>query len=62
VSERSWYVSIDTIRKKKYDLKAINPNAPDTSDKRTPQELLAIIRQAQREIDGSLEALMQTME
>lgn len=62
VSERSWYVGVETIRKKKYDLKAINPNAPDTSDKRTPQELLTIIRQAQREIDGSLEALMQRLE
>jgi len=62
VSERSWYVDIEAIRKRKYDLKAINPNAPDTSDKRTPQELLAIIRQAQREIDSSMEALMQTLE
>jgi type I restriction enzyme M protein len=62
VSERSWYVDVQTIRKKKYDLKAINPNAPDTSDKRTPQELLAIIREAQGEIDRSLEALMRTFE
>jgi type I restriction enzyme M protein len=60
-SERSWYVEIEAIRKKKYDLKAINPNAPDTSDKRTPQELLAIIRQTQREIDSGWEALMQTL-
>jgi type I restriction enzyme M protein len=56
-SEHSWYVDFETIREKKYDLKAVNPNAPDTSDKRTPQELIDIIKQAQREIDASLEAL-----
>ena len=60
-SEHSWYVDIEAIRNKKYDLKAINPNAPDTSDKRTPQELLAVIRQAQQEIDSGWEALMQTL-
>jgi type I restriction enzyme M protein len=57
VSERSWFVGIEIIQKKKYDLKATNPNAPDTSDKRTPQELIAIIDEAQKEIDKGLEAL-----
>lgn len=57
VSERSWYEDIETIRKKKYDLKAFNPNAPDNSDRRTPEELIAIIRQAQQEIDEALQAL-----
>jgi len=61
VSERSWYVEFETIRKKQYDLKAINPNAPDTSDKRTPQELLSIIRQAQQEIESGLQALLPTL-
>ncbi|RME87041.1 MAG: N-6 DNA methylase, partial [Anaerolineae bacterium] len=57
ISERSWYEDIEAIRKKNYDLKAFNPNAPDTSDKRTPEELIAIIRQAQKEIEEALQAL-----
>jgi type I restriction enzyme M protein len=61
VSERSWYVDLETIRRKKYDLKAVNPHAPDTSDQRTPQELLAIIREAQREIESGWEALTKTL-
>jgi type I restriction enzyme M protein len=61
ISERSWYEEIETIQKKKYDLKAINPNAPDKSDKRTPQELIAIIEEAQKEIDGGLNALKKLM-
>jgi hypothetical protein len=43
-------------------VKATNPNAPDTSDKRTPQELIAIIKGAQKEIDEGLRALKRMME
>lgn len=57
ISERSWYVNIDEIRAKNYDLKATNENAPDLSDKRTPEELIAIIEQAQAEIAQGLQAL-----
>lgn len=57
VSERSWYVTIDDIRVKNYDLKATNENAPDFSDKRTPAELIRIIEEAQTEIAAGLEAL-----
>lgn len=57
ISERSWYVPIEEIRRKKYDLKATNENAPDTSDKRTPEELMDVIEQAQREIAEGLRGL-----
>ncbi|HUV02090.1 MAG TPA: N-6 DNA methylase [Desulfobacteria bacterium] len=57
VSERSWYVTRDEIKDKNYDLKATNENAPDFSDKRTPDELLAIITEAQKEIDEGLKGL-----
>lgn len=57
ISERSWYEDIETIRRRNYNLKAFNPNAPDRSDRRTPDELMAIIRQAQREIEEALDAL-----
>lgn len=40
-----------------YDLKAVNPNAPDRTDKRTPAELIEIIQQCQAEIAAGLAAL-----
>jgi type I restriction enzyme M protein len=57
ISERSWYLTIEEIKKRGYDLKATNENAPDTSDKRTTAELIAIIDEAQREIKEALSAL-----
>lgn len=59
VSARSWYVTIEEIRARGYDLKATNPNAPDLSDKRTPAELIRIIEEAQAEIAAGLAALKQ---
>ncbi|VVB55670.1 N-6 DNA Methylase [uncultured archaeon] len=56
-SERSWYVSIEEIKKKKYDLKATNDNAPDYSDKRTTSELMVIIQDSQKEIEECLKVL-----
>ena len=49
-SERSWTVTLEEIKTANYSIKAVNPNAPDTSDRRTPDELLAVIEQAQKEI------------
>jgi type I restriction enzyme M protein len=57
VSERSWYVTIEEIRARNYDLKATNENAPDLSDKRAPAELMKIIEDSQREIAAGLVAL-----
>jgi type I restriction enzyme M protein len=57
VSERSWYVQIETIRERNFDLKAMNENAPDLSDKRTPAEFMSIIEHAQKEIADGLAAL-----
>ena len=57
ISEWSWYVTRDEIKEKKYDLKATNENAPDLSDKRTPDELIAIITDAQNQIEEGLKGL-----
>ena len=57
ISEWSWYVTIDEIKNKNYDLKATNENAPDTSDKRTTSELIAIIEDAQKQISEGLRNL-----
>jgi type I restriction enzyme M protein len=56
-SERSWTVERKAIVAKNYDLKAVNPNAPDTSDRRTPEELLAIIDEKGRELEEALSIL-----
>lgn len=54
VSERSWYLTIEEIKKREYDLKAFNENAPDLTDKRTTAELLQTIKEAQKEIDDAI--------
>lgn len=59
LSMRSWYEDIKTIHEKDYDLRAFNPHAPDKSEQRTPEELIAVIRQAQHEIDEALRTLEQ---
>ncbi len=56
-SERSWCVPIEEIQVKNYDLKAVNPNRRDTEDKRTPEELTAIIESQATEITKALEIL-----
>lgn len=43
-----------------YDLKAVNPNAPDTTDQRSPEELLAIIHAKGREVEAALARLRQS--
>ena len=40
-----------------YDLKAVNPNAPDTTDYRTPEELLAIIDEQGRAFEEAIAPL-----
>ncbi len=61
-SERSWTVTIDEVKLAKYNIKAVNPNAPDTSDRRTPDELLAVLEAAQQEIVKGVSALRAGLE
>jgi len=56
-SERSWSVTRETIEGKNYDLKAVNPNAKNNEDTRTPEELLDLIEAKGREVAESLAAL-----
>ncbi len=60
-SERSWTVTRKQIEEKGFDLKAVNPNANDTSDKRTPAELLDVIEAKGREVAASMTALRQSL-
>ncbi|OGO51919.1 MAG: N-6 DNA methylase [Chloroflexi bacterium RBG_16_68_14] len=60
-SERSWWVSIDEVRARTYDLKAVNPNRKDEGDTRTPEELIAIIEAKQAELSEALAALRRSL-
>jgi len=56
-SERSWKVSIEEIEAKNYDIKAVNPNRKDETDKRAPEELISIIETQNEELIKALKAL-----
>ncbi len=56
-SQRSWSVSREDLEAKNYDLKAVNPNAKNEADTRTPEELLDIIEAKGREVAEALAVL-----
>ncbi len=56
-SERSWTVTREEIEAKNYDLKAVNPNAKNNEDVRTPEELLDIIEAKGNEVAEALASL-----
>jgi type I restriction enzyme M protein len=56
-SEHSWMVTRDEIEARRFDLKAVNPNARSTEDTRTPEELLDIIETKGREVDAAIAEL-----
>jgi len=56
-SERSWTITRAQIEAKNYDLKAVNPNAKNDEDTRTPEELLDFIEAKGREVVEALALL-----
>jgi len=56
-SNHSWTVTIDEIRERNYDLKAVNPHAKSNEDTRTPAELLDLIEAKGREVAEAVAAL-----
>ncbi len=53
----SWTVTRQEIEARNYDLKAVNPNARNNEDTRTPEELLDLIEVKGREVAEALAAL-----
>lgn len=47
----------ETIESAVYDLKAVNPNAKDLSDKRTPAELISFINEKSKDVQSALAKL-----
>jgi type I restriction enzyme M protein len=56
-SERSWTVTRADIEARSFDLKAVNPNARNDEDTRTPEELLDLIEAKGREVAEALAVL-----
>ncbi len=56
-SDRSWTVTRAEIDAKNYDLKAVNPNAKNDEDTRSPEELLDLIEAKGREVAEAVAAL-----
>lgn len=56
ISNRSWFIDIETIRSKNYDIKAVNPNIKEKVIPR-PEELIKVIEESQEKIHESLKRL-----
>ncbi len=56
ISEKSWYVDIETIKSKNYDIKAVNPNIKEKVIPK-PEELIKIIEDSQIKINEGLKKL-----
>ena len=60
-SDNSWTVSIDDIDKETWDLSPTNPNVKDTSEKRSPSEILAEIEALDNEAFEAMEAIKELL-
>lgn len=56
-SERSWTVTKAELEARSYDLKAVNPNARDSQDDRTPDQLLTILTGQNQALQLALDKL-----
>ena len=60
-SDNSWTVSIDEIKERNYDLKAVNPHREADADLRTPHGLFAEIEQYNVELKDALKELRRAL-
>ena len=56
ISDKSWFIGMDTIKNKNYDIKAVNPNIKEKVIPK-PEELIMIIEESQKKINESLKRL-----
>jgi len=61
VSENSWSVNVKDIDKSIWDLTANNPNRKDTSDKRTPEQILAEIEELDLDAATAIAAIKELL-
>ena len=60
-SENSWCVNVKDIDKSTWDLTANNPNRKDTTDKRTPEQILAEIEELDLEASTAIAAIKELL-
>ena len=60
-SENSWCVNVKDINKSTWDLTATNPNRKDTSDKRTPDQILVEIEELDLEAATAIAAIKELL-
>jgi type I restriction enzyme M protein len=60
-SENSWCVNVTDIDKSTWDLTANNPNRKDTTDKRTPEQILAEIEELDLEAATAIAAIKELL-
>ena len=60
-SDNSWTVSFDDIDKETWELSPTNPNVEDTSEKRTPSEILAEIETLDNEAAEAMAAIKELL-
>lgn len=60
-SPRSWCVSRVVIERRGYDLKAVNPNAKQQQDQRTPLEIVAALRDSSERIETAIAELSRAL-
>jgi len=53
-TENSWLINLKNVDTNNWDLTATNPNKKDTSDKRTPEQILAEIEKLDKEVAEAL--------
>ena len=56
ISDKSWFIDMETIKNKNYDIKAVNPNIKEKVIPK-PEELIKIIEESQIKINESLKKL-----
>ena len=56
ISDQSWYIDIETVKKKNYDIKAVNPNIKEKVIPK-PEELIKMIEDNQKNISEGLRRL-----
>ncbi len=56
ISEKSWFIDIEMIKSKNYDIKAVNPNVKEKVIPK-PEELIKVIEDAQIKINEGLKKL-----
>jgi type I restriction enzyme M protein len=60
-SENSWCVNVKDINHSTWDLTANNPNRKDTTDKRTPEKILAEIEGLDLEAATAIAAIKELL-